>query len=142
MLSYVLLGVGLISCDIILGGGDDDGSSITIEAVRTFNAQNIENYSWYTLTADLRYTGFHCIVYVDRTVSPTLSDELVKEIGEEFDNKVYSIIHTYFGTEYDVDGNKKVILLLLDIRDGYGEGSSGGYVAGYFDSTHMYSRET
>jgi hypothetical protein len=142
VLSVVLLGVGLISCNIILGSNDDHDFSVTIQAVRTFNAQNIENYSWYSLTADLRYTGSHCLVYVDQTVSSSLSDAMVNEIGQEFDNKVYSIIHTYFGTEYDVDGNGKVILLLLDIQDGYVEVSSGGYVAGYFDSTHMYSKKT
>lgn len=141
VLSVVLLGVGLISCDIISGSNDDHDFPVTIQAVRTFNAQNIKNYSWYSLTADLRYTGSHCLVYVDQTVPSSLSDAMVNEIGQEFDNKVYSIIHTYFGTEYDVDGNGKVILLLLDIQDGYVEGS-GGYVAGYFDSTHMYSKET
>jgi hypothetical protein len=33
--------------------------------------------------------------------------------------------------------NDKLFLLLLDIQDGFT--GSGGYVAGYFDSTHMYT---
>lgn len=38
-----------------------------------------------------------------------------------------------FGQPPDIDGNGKVFILLMDIRDNYTPDSGGNYVAGYFD---------
>jgi hypothetical protein len=46
-----------------------------------------------------------------------------------------------FGLPPDIDGNGQVILLLLDILDGY-TASTGGYVAGYFSSQHMMKNDS
>lgn len=116
------------------------GSSITVQARRTFNAQTLFR-TWVQVDSDLRYTGKHCLVYVEEGESSKIPDPVIAEIGQAFDSKAYPIVTQYFGEPYDVDGNGKVILLLLDIQDGYTEGD-GGYVAGYFDSTHMLSTST
>lgn len=132
------MGVGFtLSCS--LGGGSSD-LSLTIQETRTFNAQSLSGV-WEKVSADLRYVGSHCLVYVDETESSWIPDTVVTEIGEAFDSKAYPIVTQYFGDLYDVDRNGKVILLLLDIQDGYTEGASG-YVAGYFDYSHMYSVST
>ncbi len=56
-----------------------------------------------------------------------------------FENNIVPIEHVWFAKPTDIDRNGKVILLLLDIQDGYDEGSSTGYIAGYFDPYNNYS---
>ena len=126
-----------LSCWWDTGSSD---SSITVQASRIFNARTLSG-SWVQVSSDLRYTGKHCLVYVEEGESSKIPDAVIAEIGQAFDFKAYPVVTQYFGDPYDVDGNGRVILLLLDIQDGYTVGSSG-YVAGYFDSTHMLSTST
>ena len=77
-------------------------------------------------------------MYVEKTSNITIADG--QAIAEEFDNNIYTQITTNFGTESDVDSNGKIILLFLDIKDGYS--GSGGYVAGYFYSYHEFDSTT
>ncbi len=135
IMSFLL--AGTFSC--FLGGGGSD-PSLDFEEIRVFNAQTLSG-SWQTVTAHLRYVGTHCVVYVEENESARIPDSVIVEIGEAFDTRAFPVVKQYFGEPYDVDGNGKVILLLLDIQDGYTEGS-GGYVAGYFDYSHMYAVST
>jgi len=134
-----LLFVVLVTLSCWWDGGAS-GSSITVQETRTFNAQTLFR-TWEEVRSDLRYVGTHCLVYVEEGESSKIPDPVIAEIGQAFDFKAYPVVTQYFGKPYDVDGNRKVILLLLDIQDGYTEGD-GGYVAGYFDSTHMLSSST
>ena len=45
----------------------------------------------------------------------------------------------YFGSPPDVDGNGKVILLVLDINDNYDEETNPSFVSGYFDQADQLS---
>jgi len=101
---------------------------------------------WYQVTAEKAGESVHCIVYGDTTLkadSPAEGKYTVSQaqkLADVYEEHVYNQIKDAFGDIEDMDGNGKVIFLLLDIVDG---GSvSGGYIAGYFDSTHMYSRNT
>ncbi len=127
------------SCELILdsggGGGGDDAPT------RTFYAQNILTGTWYRTSATLRATGDKCLIYVEDDELDTVSATLAQTIADEFDADIYATIRTNFGTESDVDENGKIILLLLDIQDGYPY-SGGGYVAGYFDATHIFDKDT
>jgi hypothetical protein len=109
------------------------------ETYKTFWAQDTD-YNWYTVEAIKRADGTKCIIYAD--ILAGVSDTEVSAIKTEYDTAttgIHDTITGIFGDFDDVDDNDKVILLLLDIKDGYINGDSGGYVAGYFDSTHMYS---
>ncbi len=54
--------------------------------------------------------------------------------GSKDPNKgIYNNLTTIFGAIPDVDNNGKLFVLLVDARDGYEQGSSDTYVAGYFD---------
>lgn len=103
----------------------------------TFWAQNLVNYSWYSVDAALVYTGSYCKVYVQNEYTNQVSKNTANVIANDFDQNVYTRNRSKFGTEPDVDGDGKVTILVLDIKDGYS--GSGGYVAGYFDSTHELS---
>ncbi|MDR0683869.1 MAG: hypothetical protein LBF83_01895, partial [Spirochaetaceae bacterium] len=76
-----------------------------------------------------------CIVYGD--INSTISSQAAAAIAGEYKEKIHKQITDVFGDiDYMPANNGKLFLLLLDIIDGYEQ--SGGYVAGYFDSTHMY----
>ena len=105
---------------------------------RTFRARKATDLSWYDVPSTLRAIGRHALVYIENTL--TVDDSIAQAIADEFDLKIYEMIRTSFGYESDVDDNGRVILLLLDIIDGFS--GSGGYVAGYFDPTHLYATVT
>jgi hypothetical protein len=107
---------------------------------KTFWAQDIGdnyNYNRYTVEAVERAAGNKCIIYAD--ILADITDETITDIKDKYDAGIHGTIINAFGDYEDVDKNGKVILLLLDIKDGYVKGDSGGYVAGYFHSIHMYA---
>jgi hypothetical protein len=106
---------------------------------RTFYTQRVdtETLTFDSIEAVKLAEGAKCVVFVDKKESITAGT--AASIANEYDNNIYPKITEAFGdylaTEYDVDRNGKTILFLVDIQDGYT--GSGGYVAGYFDTTHM-----
>jgi hypothetical protein len=77
-------------------------------------------------------------VYGEIGSSSEVSYPKAQALAREFDEQIYKKITAAFGTPYDVDGNKKVLLLLLDIKDGYAR-DGDPYTAGYFNANDMYS---
>jgi hypothetical protein len=109
---------------------------------RTFWAQDT-GHNWYTVEAVKRADGTNCIIYAD--ILATIPNETITDIKTKYDTDIHDTIINAFGNFKDMEqpgdeGHDKVTLLLLDIKDGYT--GSGGYVAGYFDSTHMYNTAT
>ncbi|MDR3160464.1 MAG: hypothetical protein LBU28_02490, partial [Spirochaetaceae bacterium] len=99
-----------------------------------FQVQSVVSSAWYTLTAANLAEGPHCIVYADQ--NKVVSKAAAQRLVTEYEEKIYPPLERVFGAPPDIDGNGKVILLLLDILDGYTPAGSG-YVAGYFSSYHM-----
>lgn len=93
--------------------------------------------TFYRVTAMFAAASAHANLYVEakREVAKASLDGLLAA----FENNIVPVEHVWFTTPTDVDQNGKVILLLLDIQDGYIEGSSTGYIAGYFDPLNHYS---
>jgi hypothetical protein len=105
---------------------------------RTFMVQQVDGGNFYEIRALKLAEGARCLVYAN--TEEALSAGTAMAVANEYDSRIYPKITNAFGdymaAGYDVDGNGKTILLLLDIKDGYT--GSGGYVAGYFDATHLY----
>lgn len=121
-LLIVLPVLAFVSC---LGSDSNGGGS----NLRNFNATDLTDYSNYVVTTRLVYEGNSCKVYKD--IEDTfMNDTAAAAMGLEFDGNIYSRLVPVFGVPSDVDGDGKIILLILDIRDG---GSDTSYVAGYFD---------
>ncbi len=141
-------GYGLFSWKTAGGTDYRPGSTMTVtnsvtltadwRAARTFKAQNLTNGSWYDIPSLLLAEGTRSLVYMETAASVSLAT--AQAIATEFDNDIYAQIETNFGTPADVDTNGKIIIFLLDIQDGYN--GTGGYVAGYFDPTHLFSKTT
>jgi hypothetical protein len=87
----------------------------------------VGNY-FYTVRAVKLAENERCIVYGEQESYVRL--ETAVSIAAEFTDKIYPVITGVFGDYRDVDGNGKIILLLLDIQDDYA--ASGTYIAGYF----------
>lgn len=127
--SIILSLFALTAC----GSDDSSGAPGTIN----FNATDFTDDSNYVVTADLAYEGKYCWVYKDRS-DTYMDDSTARAMGQEFDANIYSKIVSNFGTPSDVDGNDRIILLILDIRDG---GSGGSYVAGYFSAINEFDSD-
>jgi hypothetical protein len=107
---------------------------------RSFYVQRADGSGvYYRINALKLAEGNKCIVFA--AGDARISARTAESITAEYDARIYPSIMGAFGDYaaqgYDVDGNGKVIILLVDIQDGYD--GTGGYVAGYFDSTHMFA---
>lgn len=135
--SFALLAALLLgSCEFVIELVDTGGGGGA--STRTFNAYDMVTGSNYEITATLRATGDQCLVYVENAELDAVDSKMAEAVASEFDANIYSTIRNAFGAESDVDGNGKIILLLLDIRDG--ATATSGYVAGYFDPTNLYDK--
>lgn len=104
---------------------------------RSFWTLKIRNGQYQTQMTTAMYfgEGTYAIAYVaDKT---SVSEARVSQVLSEFDTNIALREHSLFTTPLDIDGNGKVVLLFLDIDDGYEPG--GGYIAGYFDPLNQFS---
>jgi len=100
--------------------------------------------SFQRVTAELRYPGAHCLVYtdVDTLASGNLTYAHLKNIADVFDAQIHPSNTTHFGTESDVDGNGKVIILSTPAVNRLTEPDSAvtrGFIAGFFLSNDLYA---
>ena len=105
-----------------------------------FYAQKVTDNLVYAVEAELLATGDSCLVYADKSIRFFKAD--AEAIRDKFDGEIEPKITGTFGTYKDVDGNRKIILLLLDIVDGFNPSVGGGYVAGYFSPGNMESKSS
>ena len=101
----------------------------------TFWTNSWVTNQFYQITATLQKVGTHCYIYVED--GQTVSSTVIDDAANEFDTNIYPTDTSIFGSEPDVDGDPRITILLMDIRDGYN--GSGGFVAGYFHSLNEYN---
>jgi hypothetical protein len=132
----VLLSICLAGCDTSLEPSYDHDLPD-----RDFRAYNWETSRYYSLRARNLANGKYCVVYGETGSTSVVSYPAAQALAREFDENIYTKITAAFGTPYDVDKNGGVLLLLLDIKDGYA-GSGNPYTAGYFDANDMNDNST
>lgn len=105
--------------------------------------------SRYAVSSTCRAVGTHCYVFVeDASWSSRVTQAAVDSVVRAFDSAtpadaakgIFQTDVDSFGNPPDVDGDPKVIILILDIKDGYT--GSGGYVVGYFYSYNEIPKST
>jgi hypothetical protein len=102
----------------------------TFEPERPFYVTKADGSSEvYTIDATLMAYTDHSLIYVEE--GNDMSTETAQDIADEFEDRIYDVVRDNFAYEEDVDDNERIILLLVDIVDGYS--GSGGYVSGYFN---------
>ena len=108
----------------------------------TFTTMNVAEKKPEKTPAVLKKIGKHCYVFVEK--GKTVSEAAIDRIVKTFDEKIYPTNTSTFGSEWKpgVDGDERITLLFLDIKDGYQkDGPNKGYVAGYFYPGDEYSKE-
>ncbi|HID11557.1 MAG TPA: T9SS type A sorting domain-containing protein [Candidatus Latescibacteria bacterium] len=112
---------------------------------RTFWAYDYAQERFYEVDATCRAAGDYCYVFVaddqwGSRVSQTDVDGLLRGFEDEtpadHSKGVFQRTVEALGEPLDVDGDPKVYVLLLDIRDGFEE--DGRYIGGYFSGVNEY----
>ncbi len=119
--------------------------NFTVGYQRTFWATDAVLNTEYSVSATCRAIGTNCYIFVeDSNWTTRVTQEAVNAVRLAFDsttpaNASIGIFQTdtaSFGHPPDVDNDPRIIILILNIRDGYS--GSGGYVAGYFYDINEY----
>ena len=113
---------------------------------RTWIAVNFTTNANYNVASTCRAVGTHCYVFVENTQwGNRVTQATVDAVVNAFDNQtpinpskgIFQTNVETFGDPPDADNDPKIIIFLLDIRDGFD--GSGGYIAGYFFSQNEIS---
>ncbi len=113
--------------------------NFSVGSTHSWYAVNITNSQFYQVASTCRAIGAHSYIFVaDDVWGTTVNQAAVDSVENEWENKtpadpnkgIYQTDVDTFGDPPDVDGDPRIIILIMDIKDGYN--GSGGYVAGYF----------
>ncbi len=120
--------------------------NFSVGTKKAWFASNLETNSFYSVPSTCRAVGTNCYIFVEDAIWNTrVTQSNVDAVKNAFDNStpvdpnkgIYQIDTETFGNPPDVDNDPKIIILILDIKDGYN--GSGGFVAGYFHSVNEVS---
>ena len=112
---------------------------------KDFFSINFDTHEQYIVQATLRAIGEFCYIFVeDSQWLRTVNEETVRSMRRAFDDAtpadlnrgIYEIQTELFGAPPDIDGDKRIYLLLLDIRDKGTRGS--GFIAGFFSPVNQH----
>ena len=121
----------------MVGNSMSSPYSWSFVTVTGFWAFDFDLNNSYFVSATKVGEGSFCTIYLEKDLS--VDQDTINEIINQFDNAIYSNEILVFGEEPNpgIDGNTKIFILLLDIRDGYTSGSTS-YIAGYFNPLDEY----
>ena len=113
--------------------------ALPIGTERTFFAPDFRSMQQYTVSAVLRGVGSFCYVFVEEAEWNTrVTARTVQAMIRAFDTAtpanpqqgIYPTLTNFFGAPPDIDGNGRIILLLLNIQDAR---AANRYTAGFFN---------
>ena len=106
----------------------------------------------YQVASTCRAVGNNCYIFVEDAswTGGRVNQSAVDSVHIYFDSKtpanpskgIFETDTSTYGTPPDVDDDPKIIILMLDIKDGYSSSTGGGYVEGYFYSFNEIDPET
>ncbi len=109
----------------------------------SWKAANFLESKYYDVPSTCRAVGTHCYIFVEDAIwGSSVSQTGIDAVKNAFDNStpidpnkgIYTINTEVFGNPPDIDGDPKIVLLILDIKDDYDGQPGSGYIAGYFSS--------
>jgi hypothetical protein len=116
--------------------------NFTVGSAKTWYGDDLVNNTRYQVPSTCRAVGTNCYVFVENTswTGGKVTQAAVDSVVANFNSRtpanpsqgIYATDVAAFGNPPDVDSDAKVIILILDILDGYD--GSGGFVTGYFYS--------
>ena len=152
-LVFVFILVLFSSCDLLGELFSDENNNLGNASSGKFWARNTSNNEDYRVSADLLVRGRYCNIWVEKGSATKSQAQMV---ANEYDNKIYGMMIENFSVRNFTDGNKKydnimeyadwlgdgdgkLFILLLDIKDNYRRGINNSYVAGYFLGIHFFN---
>jgi hypothetical protein len=94
------------------------GSSRTFQVLSCIPDNDVQELAFDTITATLRFAGQNILIYVDQQApsgTSGLSDAVLNQLGTWFDQTLYALTVNTFGSESDIDGNDRVIVLMTPV---------------------------
>ncbi len=132
--------LGLLFLLPACGGGSDGGLFDGLDPdPKQFYVSSFADNTMYLITASKVAEGTHCYIYLEQGEVVDNAAGVIPTLLREFDNTIYSIVTTRFGSEPNPgsDGDPKIYIVLTTMRQSPNP-SSG--VAGYFRPANEYSR--
>ncbi len=108
-------------------------------SLRTFRVvSNFTTSTYKTVGATLAYAGDNVLIYID-TLAPAngFTGTQLSDFGKLFDQTLYPIDTTAFGSPVDLDGNGRVVMLMSPVVNGdtpTAQCAAQGYVAGFINT--------
>ena len=115
----------------------------TVGSKKAFYSYDFQSGGTYQSNFTCRAVGQNCYIFVEDSLWDTrVNQAAVDSVLNAFDNStpanpnkgIYQTDVEAFGNPPDVDGDPKIIIIILNIKDGFN--GSGGYTAGYFSSAN------
>ncbi|MEW6652356.1 MAG: T9SS type A sorting domain-containing protein [Bacteroidota bacterium] len=110
-------------------------------------ASNFVTNLFYQSPSTCRAVGTNCYIFVEDSMwtSGNVNQTIIDAVKNAFDNStpanaskgIYQTSIESFGNPPNVDGDSKIVILLLNIPDSYSGKQGEGFVAGYFHSIHQ-----
>lgn len=126
------------------------GLPVQVGESRLFRVYNFQNRSYDQLSFTLRLSGTLVEIWVaddqwgEGKITQNVVEALLSALEQQTSSGSYNpnrgivaIEQEVFGQPPNVDGSGKLKVLLLDIQDGWTEGSNSGYVAGFFNGVDL-----
>jgi hypothetical protein len=143
---------------VMLASCPDLSSNSKENPEETFWAQNTASGTFYTVNAERLYEGKQCEIWADKEVGVTKA--MAENIAREYDNKIRPcVVNTFSKKNFTYNNsfyrfadmldfanaiagrtNRKLTILLLDIKDNYNPTTNRSYVGGYFYPLDLYEK--
>jgi hypothetical protein len=97
------------------------GTTRSFKVLSAIPANSQQEPTFATVTATLRFAGQNILIYVDNQApsGPNgMSDSVLTKLGTWFDQDLYPIGVSTFGSESDIDSNDRVIVLMTPVVNG------------------------
>ena len=142
---FIIFTIFLLSCD--LSTNNSVNSDFVDDSFGNFWAQNTSTGKFYRVDAELLAEGTHCNVWAEK--GSGVNSDTAEKVAKKYDDNIYSKMLNAFSFEnvpYEgktfadvmefagwlLNGDGKLNILLLDIKDDYKKNGNDSYVSGYF----------
>ncbi|MFA5804914.1 MAG: T9SS type A sorting domain-containing protein [Melioribacteraceae bacterium] len=134
-----------LSKERVLNKTNKTAWNFVVGSQKNWWASDLASNTFYTTPTTCRAVGSTCYIFVEDSLwtNGRVTQAAVDSVRIAFDSKtpansskgIYQTDVETFGDPPNVDGDSKIIIFILNIKDGYT--GTGGYVAGYFYSVNQ-----
>ena len=122
--------------------------TFTVGSTHSWWSVDMSTGLYYQVPSTCRAVNKYSYVFVENSQwGTTVNQAAIDSVSKAFDQStpadptkgIYQTDVDDFGNPPDVDSDQRIVILILDIKDGFS--GSGGYIAGYFNPVNEISTE-